>query len=135
MEINVCPEWVLEKLGIPPQARVHVALLASALFALASAPILVYIPHICLMRCLLALPCPGCGVLSAMIATMHGDLATALRTNAAGEGLAFLLGFQIIARPVALAWPRGGVLVSRVSRRGAQVVLGLLMLVWVLKLI
>lgn len=135
MEISVCPEWLLEKLAVPPHARVHVALLASALFALAGAPILIYVPHICLMRRLLALPCPGCGVLHAMVVTMHANLSTALRTNAAGVGLVFLLGFRIIARPVALAWSRAGGPVSRVSRRGAQVVLGLLMLVWVLRLI
>jgi uncharacterized protein DUF2752 len=135
MEINICPEWLLAKLGVPPQARAHVAFLASALFALADAPVLIYVPHICLMRSLLKLPCPGCGVLHAMVAAMHGNLASGLQANAAGVSLVFLLAFQIIARPVAMAWTRAGEFVSRVSRHGSQAVLGLLMVVWVLRLI
>ncbi len=135
MEINICPEWLLAKLGIPPRARVHIALLASALVALAGAPVLIHVPHMCLMRSLLALPCPGCGVLHAMVAALHGHLASGLQANAAGVGLAVLLGFQIIARPVAMAWTRAGGLVSHLSRRGSQAVLGLLMVVWVLRLI
>jgi Protein of unknown function (DUF2752) len=135
MEINICPEWLLAKLGVPPRARVHVALLASALLALACAPVLIHVPHICLMRSLLALQCPGCGVLHAMVAAMHGNLASGVQANPGGVGLALLLGFQIIARPVAMAWTRAGELVSRVSRHGSQAVLGLLIVVWVLRLI
>ncbi|MEJ2009608.1 MAG: DUF2752 domain-containing protein [Acidobacteriota bacterium] len=135
MEINICPEWLLAKLGVPPRARVHVALLASALFALAGAPALIRVPHICLMRSLLGLPCPGCGVLHAMTAAIHGHLASALEANPGGLGLAFLLGFQVVARPVAMAWTRAGGLVTGVSRRGSQAVLGLLIVVWVARLI
>lgn len=135
MEINVCPNWVLVKLGVPLRARVHVALLLSALAAFAVAPVLIQVPHICLMKTLLGFPCPGCGVLHAVAAIMHGHLAAGWRANPGGVVLALLFGFQISARPFAIVSGRADRLVSCVSRQGSQAVLVLLMVVWLLRLI
>lgn len=134
MEINICPEWLLAKLGIPCRARAHLALVLSAFIAAIGAPVLAYVPHICLMRTLLGIPCPGCGVLHALTAVMHGHLTEGWQANPGGVAFAVLLGFQIAARPVAIAWERAGGLVSIVSRHGSQAVLGLLIAVWVLRL-
>jgi len=135
MEINICPDWVLVKLGVPLQARTHFAYLLSTLAALALAPVLIHVPHICLMRSLLGLPCPGCGVLNAVAAIMHGHLAAGWRANPGGAGLAMLFGFQISARPVAIVWGRANRFVSCLSRHGSQAVVALLMVVWLLRLI
>ncbi len=135
MEINIFPELLLAKLGVPSQARVHVALLLSSLAALAAAPLLIHLPHFCLMETVLELPCPGCGVSHALVTVMRGHLATAWQTNPAGVAFAFLLGFQIVARPAAIARAQVGGFVSSISKQGSRAVLGLLMAVWLLRLV
>jgi hypothetical protein len=50
MEIDICPRWVLARLGIPQQSQHHVALLVSTLLALALLPLAIRIPHFCLMQ-------------------------------------------------------------------------------------
>lgn len=135
MEINICPDWLLAKLGVPPPERVHVAMLVSAFVALAGAPILMHVPHLCLMKALLGLPCPGCGALHAVDSVMRFHLVSAWQANPAGVALALLLVFQIAARPVVIAWARAERAVSRASKHGSQMVMGLLLAVWVMRLI
>ncbi len=135
MEINIFPELLLAKLGVPSRARIHVALLLSALAALAAAPLLIRLPHICLMETVLGLPCPGCGVLHALTAVLRGHWVTAWRANPAGVAFAFVLGFQIVARPAAIARAPVGGFVSSISKQASRVVLGSLMAVWLLRLV
>lgn len=135
MEINICPDWVLVKLGVPLRARVHFAILLSTLAGWAVAPFLMQVPHICLMKALLGLPCPGCGVLHALAAVRRGHWAAGVQANPGGVGLALLFGFQISARPVAILSARADRFVSCVSRHGSHAVLALLLAVWLLRLI
>ena len=53
MEINVCPPWLLAKLGVPPAERPHLGVLLSSLLALTISPVLIRLPHFCLARKLL----------------------------------------------------------------------------------
>src|SRR5580704_1106720 len=117
MEINICPQWLLAKSGLPVEVHQHTALLLSSLSVLLLAPLLIAIPHVCLFQLLLGIPCPGCGVLHGMAALLRLDFASAYHSNPAALFLASLLVFQIAARPVAITLASARPLVNTISQR------------------
>jgi len=133
MEIDICPRWILTKLRVPQQSQHHVALLLSTLIALVSISIMARIPHICLMRKVLGIACPGCGVSHSLTAILRLNPIAAWRANPAGLGVASTFCFQLVARPVAIAVPGTGDFVSRLSRHISSVTLGGLLLVWIFR--
>jgi hypothetical protein len=135
MEINFCPSWILAKLRIPERSRHHLAILISTLAILSLAPMIPHVPHFCLMKKLLGIPCPGCGISHSVIAAFRFDLAGAWFANPAGIGVALLFSFQLIARPVAIAVPRLSAAVSSISRYGSNFSVLLLFLVWTYRVI
>lgn len=130
MEVNFCPEWLLRRMHVPERLRLHVAILLSSAFVLAISPVLVHVPHVCLMQSLFHLPCPGCGIMHSLIALGHLRFAEAWASNPAGIFLAAYLGLQISARAAALAFDVASQFVSSFSLIGNRVVVTLLLVVW-----
>jgi Protein of unknown function (DUF2752) len=135
MEIDICPRWILARLGIPAQLERHVGLLLSTLLLLALTPLVIQIPHFCLLRTLLGIPCPGCGLSHALVAVLHLKLAMSWKLNPAGLLVASTFCFQLLARPIAIAAPRAGNSVSQISHCISNLALGSLLLVWVTRLV
>jgi hypothetical protein len=143
MEIGIIPKFILRRISDNPERREHFNILASAflvilLFASRPEPLgwLFQVPHVCLVRSLTGLPCPGCGLLRSLRATFGGDLASGWAFHAAGPVLAFLLLAQILFRGWLLARSPGH---TSLARAGSLVVnrLGLLALLggWLLNLL
>jgi hypothetical protein len=130
IEINICPRWILAKLHIPEQNLHHVAILISTIFVLLLVPVIPHVPHFCLMKKVLGIPCPGCGISHALMAVFHFDPVTAWRANPAGIGVAAVFLLQIMARPLAIAVPRKAGLVSSISRYASNLAMLVLLLVW-----
>ena len=135
MEINVCPPWMLAKLGVPPGKRLHVGILLSSLLALTISPILVRLPHFCLAQKMLGIPCPGCGVMHSLIAISHLQFHQAWMFNPAGIVLASYLVFQMFGRSLVLASVLNAGGVSAMSRHGQTGVIAALLAVWLVRLI
>jgi hypothetical protein len=131
MEIDICPRWVLAKLRVSEQNRQHVALLISALLTLAFLPLAIHIPHFCLMRKVLGIPCPGCGVSHSVVAMFQMNARAAWKANPAGVAVASMFFFQLAARPIAIMTPRTRNFVSQASRYLSNAALGSLLLVWI----
>ena len=130
MEIDFCPRWILAMLHVPERSQHHLAVLISTLAALMLVPIIPHVPHFCLMKKLLGIPCPGCGISHSLTAAFQFNLARAWLANPAGIGVALLFAFQIIARPIAIVLPRAAGIVSSISRYGSNFTVILLFLVW-----
>jgi hypothetical protein len=135
MEIDVCPRWLLAKVRIPGQSQHHVALLVSMLLALSLAPIVTHVPHICLMRKVLGIACPGCGITHSIIAILRLNPVMAWQANPAGFGVASAFCFQLLARPIAIVAPRTGDFVSQLSRHISNVALAFLLVVWISRVV
>ena len=135
MEIDVCPRWLLARLGTPKQHQNHVALLVSALLALTLLPLAVQIPHFCLMRAVLGIPCPGCGVAHSILAILRLHPFGAWAANPAGAGVVLVFGFQLAARPIAIMVPKASNLISQTSHHISNVALAGLLLVWIYRVI
>jgi hypothetical protein len=135
MEIDVCPRWLLDKLRIPKQLQPNVAILLSSMLALVISPLLIRVPHFCLMRRFLGSPCPGCGALHSIAALLQLNLGQALTYNPAGIVVAGFFVFQIAARFVAIFIARTRTLVTHLCRCGSMVTLSCLLAVWIHKLI
>lgn len=130
MEIDFCPRWVLAKLRIPERSQHHFAILLSTLIALLLVPIIPHVPHFCLMKKALGIPCPGCGISHSVISAFQFDLARAWFANPAGIAIALLFSFQVIARPIAIALPQAAKAVSSISRYGSNFSVILLFVAW-----
>jgi hypothetical protein len=130
MEIDFCPRWILARLHIPERSQHHFAILISTLAVLLLVPIIPHVPHFCLMKKLLGIPCPGCGISHSVMAAFKIDFVTAWFANPAGIGVALLFSFQIVARPIAIALPRAAGVVSSISQYGSNLSVILLFLVW-----
>jgi uncharacterized protein DUF2752 len=130
MEINFCPRWVLTRLRIPERSQHHLAILISTLLVLLFVPMIPHVPHFCLMKNLLGIPCPGCGISHSVMAALRFDLAKAWFFNPAGIAVALLFCYQIIARPVAIALPQASAAVSSISRYCSNFSVILLFAVW-----
>jgi hypothetical protein len=135
MEIDFCPRWILTRLRVPERSQHHLAILISTLVVLLLVPIVPHVPHFCLMKKLLGIPCPGCGISHSVVAAFRLDFAKAWFENPAGIGVALLFCFQMVARPIAIAAPRAADIVSSVSRYGSNLSVILLFLVWTYRLI
>lgn len=135
MEINIFPKWLLGKLNIAEERRLHFAFLFSALSIPLLLPFAVHLPHFCLFRFLFGMPCPGCGILHSLIAICNFNLQDAWASNPAGVGLFLLVGFQIVARPIVLLWSNTSKAVSRFSHQAGTVVCAWLALVWIERLV
>jgi hypothetical protein len=135
MEIDFCPRWVLAKLRVPERSQHHFAILLSALAALLLVPIIPHVPHFCLMKKLLGIPCPGCGISHSLMAVFRFDLAKAWFFNPAGIAVALLFCYQIVALPIAIALPQAAAAVSSISRYGSNFTMVLLFLVWTYRVV
>ena len=93
-------------------------------------PIIPHVPHFCLMKKLLGIPCPGCGISHSIMAAFRLDIAKAWFANPAGIGIALLFSFQIIARPFAIVLLAAAGMVSSISRYGSNFSVLLSFLVW-----
>lgn len=134
MEIDVCPRWVLAKLGVPNPVQPEVAMLLSSIFVLVLPPFLIRLPHVCLMQRFLHIPCPGCGILHSITSLLQFHFAQAWKFNPAGIVLSCMLLFQIVARPVAIVSERTRPAINQLSRRGSIGVLVCLIVVWISRL-
>ena len=130
MEINFFPRWILTKLHVPERSQQHLAVLISTLLILLFVPMIPHVPHFCLMKKFLGIPCPGCGISHSLMAAFRIDLTKAWAANPAGIAIALLFCYQMVARPVAIALPRAAELVSSISRYGSNFSVIVLFLVW-----
>jgi hypothetical protein len=135
MEINILPRWILVKLRVPEQSQHHAAMFISTLLVLSLVPVIPHVPHFCLMKKVLGIPCPGCGISHSVISVFHLDPAMAWRANPAGIGVAALFSFQLGARPMAISMPRTAAMVSSISRYASNIAMLVLFLVWIYRVL
>jgi hypothetical protein len=135
MEIAFFPRWVFR--GMEDGPRRHLNYCLSAVTLAVAIPFLRRIPHVCLFQWLLGIPCPGCGVTTALAAVCRLDLRSAAKANLAALPIALLLCFQILIRPLALLSSslRPGALIDRSSRFISHCASISLLAVWIAKLI
>ena len=135
MEINICPQWVLARFGLRASDQRHVGIFLSTLCALLAAPLLIHLPHFCIMQKVFHLPCPGCGILHSLSALLSLDFGRAVHFNPAGIVLAAVFCFQIAARPIAVVWKRTSVTIEKLSRAGSCLAVASLFAVWIGRLL
>ncbi len=135
MELYFCPDWLLGKLPLQPENKIHVGYILSSLFALAFVFLVPWIPHVCLMQVCFGLPCPGCGITHALRALLTGNWQASLAANPAGIMIALCLIFQLIARPLAIFHSTFSLFVQRGSRISGVVACGATLVHWLFQLL
>ena len=77
----------------------------SAIALLALIPLLRFVPHLCLMKTLLHVPCPGCGITTGLRSLIALNIPAAWRANPASLIIFVGLAVQLCLRPLALLSP------------------------------
>ncbi len=134
MEIDVCPRWLLRWLRLSESVQVDAAIWFSTVLVLVASPLMALVPHVCLMRELLRIPCPGCGVLHAFGALVHLQPIRAWQFNPGAIAIAALFIFQLTARPVAVFSTSCRAAVHRVSHAMSNFAVAFLLGVWIFRL-
>jgi len=135
MEIDFVPKCFVARLPVLSSAHMHLSIFLSNVGAVVLLPALTHVPHICVVRLLFHVPCPGCGVTHAILAIAHLRLAAAWRSNPAGLGMVAGVGYQLIARPIAMLFPPMGDFVVRTSGLLSKFVIASLFVVWMARLV
>jgi hypothetical protein len=142
VEIAILPRRLLRRLIADDTRRLHLNVLLSSVLLLllflwlSHHPGLLYrLPHVCLVRHYLGIPCPGCGVTGSLLALARGNLTKAWYLHPAGALFGIFLGLQLPLRAVAL-WKRDlSRPVSAISRVLGGGILACLLLVWVYRVL
>lgn len=134
MEIDFVPKCLVARLPVPSSAHIHLSVFLSTVSVVALLSPLTHVPHICLVRWLFDVPCPGCGVTHAVLATAHFRLAAAWHSNPAGLAISTGFCYQLMARPIAMLFPRTGQFVVRTSGFLSRFVVGSIFAVWIARL-
>lgn len=94
------------------------------------------LPSLCGFHNLTGLPCPGCGITRAVVCLAHGRFAEAVIYHPLSPLVFAALVFVTLARAAEMVRPGWGMrpLPPRLLAAGAGVFLGLLVMVWVLRL-
>ena len=131
MEIDFCPRWMLTKLGVPLEAQPNLGVLLSSLLAVVISPVLIRLPHFCLVQKLLHIPCPGCGVLHSLNAILHLDFWRAWCFNPGGVVFAVSLVVQIFGRTLQLAFDKHSEQFGQIYAACSITTLVVLFVVWI----
>jgi hypothetical protein len=135
VEIKLCPRALIAKLPVAEHSRSHWSILISSVVAIAATPLLGYVPHICLARLLLQIPCPGCGITHSLLAVEHFNFAAAWRSNPAGLGVGAGISYQVFSGPIAIFVPTVGENVGKISQLISVTVLVWVIGIWISRLI
>ena len=128
------PKWLVARLPVPSSAHTHLSIFLSTVCTIVLLPSLPHVPHICVLRWFFHVPCPGCGVTHAILATAHFRMAAAWHSNPAGLGMVAGFCYQLIARPIAIRFPQTGEFVVRTSSLLSNIVMVSLFAVWIARL-
>lgn len=138
MEIAFLPPWLLTRICPRVNARDLNLLLSGCLLV---AVVFVgcngveRIPHICLSQAILGIPCPGCGIIHSVNASLHLRFAQAWTANPAGILVALALLVQILSNICALNLASRASSVKRAHSSLVHAVTVSLLVVWVVRVI
>jgi hypothetical protein len=141
MEIAIVPGFMIRRMFDDGQKQIHANILFSWILIILAFLILnalnirsIAIPHFCLFRESLGVPCPGCGITSSMFAIARGDIFLSWRSNPSGLALLVFGLMQVPLRILAIKFNRMSESVFRISRLGNVLVILSLIAAWIAKL-
>ncbi len=140
MEIAIIPAGLLRPFCADPARRIWLNLAASSgvvilFFLLCPPALLARVPHECLMRTALGLPCPGCGIMTSLFALARGDAHAAMSANPAGIFVASSLLIQMWAATMGIVCEHFRASGSRWMRQSGTLSLAVLGVVWAVHII
>ena len=89
-----------------------------------------HLARVCLVSCLVDIPCPGCGVTTSVVAVSKGEFTRALETNPAGVCVVAGIAAQAVFHMTALYWPRQDRRATLLSKGLGWSVLSSIFCVW-----
>ena len=88
----------------------------------------------CVVKALLGVPCPGCGVTTSIEALLRGRWAEALHANAAGPFVVAFVVVQLLVAWMAESHRLSGPAIQRASRLNDRVLATVLVAAWLIRI-
>ena len=89
----------------------------------------------CVLKVVIGIPCPGCGITTSIEALFHGRLANALDANAAGPYVLLFVIAQLLLTAAAAGRLLPDVTIGRISGVNDRALLALLLLAWLTRFV
>jgi len=141
MEIALISLSLIRKICKDIEKGIHLNILISNCFILClffcmkESFINSHLPHICLFKYFLGIPCPGCGILSSFFAFAKFNIKASFNYNSAGPLLFLFLVGQIPLRILALRDAELRNKISYISKKLSNILILALATVWIAKMI
>ena len=138
MEISFIPNFLLNKIQIDDQSKIHLNVFITNLvlllvfFSMNGNIVLINsLPHFCLSQSVLNFPCPGCGITSGIISISNFNLQNAIDSNPASILLFAFFFIQLPLRLIALLRKDFSNTIVKISKNISYFVLTGLLVSWV----
>jgi len=140
MEIAIIPKFIIDKLTLDNENKIHLNILFSSFFILIFfvfighfVAVLNKLPHFCLFQKIFGIPCPGCGMIRSFIAFSQLDIVSSWEYNPVGIFIVLFVFIQIPLRIFALMFRNIEGLIRLLSKILSNLIVISLLLVWIVK--
>jgi len=139
MEISLIPTYLLNKIQIDDQSKIHLNIFITNFFILLfllsmseNLGLINSLPHFCLSKSVLDLSCPGCGITSGIISLSNFNFQNAINHNPASILLFAFFFLQLPLRIIALIRKDLSTIMVKVSKNMSYIVIMGLLISWIL---
>lgn len=141
MEIALIPLSLIRKFCKDVEKGIHLNILISncfilcLIFCLKDLFINSHLPHICLFKHFLNIPCPGCGILRSLFEFSEFNIKSSFIYNPAGPLLFLFLISQFPLRILALRKAELRNRISYISKKSSNFLILALVIVWIVRMV
>jgi hypothetical protein len=141
MEICLIPHCIIKRISKNDLQQINWNIFISSLLTLivflliSFEPIIEKIPHVCLIKYLFGIPCPGCGIIRSIQSLYRLNIADSIAYNPNGILIIFSIFAQIPLRLFAILDDNQMVIVNKISLIFSRVILITLFVFWIFQLL
>lgn len=141
MQLFLVPDRLMRKVVHSENDAVHlngVISTLAVLFAVSFSPIVTLVakfPHVCLLEYLFDIPCPGCGITSALLAISKLEVAKSISLHPCGILIPLVLVFHLVVRSLCLAGCLPNLTANALVKYSGNGLVGALFCFWMIRLL
>lgn len=139
MEISLIPTFLLNKIQIDDQSKIHLNVFITNFFILLvlfsmseNLGLINSLHHFCFSQSILNFPCPGCGITSGIISISNFNLHNAINSNPASILIFAFFFIQLPLRLIALLRKDFSNTMVKVSKNMSYIIIMGLLVSWIL---
>ena len=143
MDLSFLPKSLIRKIALTDSGQINWNVFLSNVLVICAGSILISldgrffekIPHVCLVKEMLGIPCPGCGIIRSIIELWNFNFFGSLQYNPVGILIVISIFSQTIFRLLLILGHLSQKFINRQTRIVNTVIISLLFANWIINLI